>query len=77
MPKAKKTTINRRVLRVDFDEVCKFAANLSAGGFKRNTMTAATELLKQCVYASKGVERYPINDEDVTKLIAKGYALTE
>lgn len=68
---------NRTIFKSDLDRVCKFAALMNSGGINRNSMTAAQTLLKQCVFAHKGVEKRELTIEEVTKLIAKGYSLTE
>ena len=68
---------NRTVFRADIDELCKFAANANSGGLSKNCMTVAIELLRQCVYAQKGAERRILTDNEIIKLISKGYALTD
>jgi len=67
---------NRTTYRADLDELCKFAAMMNSGGIKRNNMTAAQDLLRQCAFAYKGDLKREISTEEVTKLISKGYALT-
>ncbi len=75
MPNQKKN--NRTTYRADLDELCKFAAMMNSGGIKRNNMTVAQDLLRQCVFAYRGVEKREITNDEVTKLISKGYSLTE
>lgn len=73
----KMTQKSRTVYKADIDEMLKFAALINSGGYSKNKMTEATEMLLRCVYAQKGAERRKINHDEVTKLIAKGYSLTE
>jgi hypothetical protein len=40
-------------------------------------MSEAQNLLNQCVYAQKGVERRELTTDEITKLITKGYSLQE
>jgi len=61
----------------DLNQICKFAAMMNSGGINRNSMTAAQELIRQCVFARKGVEKRELSIEEITKLITKGYSLTE
>lgn len=59
----------------DINELFKFAAIMNLGGLSRNNMTNATELLRKCVLAQKGVERREINNDEITKFISKGISL--
>jgi hypothetical protein len=59
----------------DINEVFKFAALMNAGGLLRNSQTNATEFLRKCVSAQKGVERREITNDEITKFISKGISL--
>ena len=70
------TQSKRAKFSVETNELYKFAALLNSGGVNKPWPMAATQLLKQVLHTTEdGVRREP-TDEEIAKLIERGYKLT-
>lgn len=62
----------RTVYRVHLDKLIKYAARMSTGGLLQGHGNAI-QMLRDCVYAQKGLEKRELDMSEAAGLLRKGF----